>query len=929
MINLKKIYDVANQIFGGANLSQDRRHIEFSHSQIADLLPYRSFDSDKKIFINDNSVGFILEGNPLVGANDGVIEAISGVFTDGIPAGCSVQFLNWASPKIGDIFDHWRQPRDVQGGIYKKIADERIKYFEEANHKSIFGSTPYTLKNFRLIVAVSMPFREKSDDGEISKFCKNIFSSQKANENSIELVTKEICSFREKLKTALNTAGVNSVNIEPEGLINFLDELINFNTSPWKENRSYDPLQPINRQVVDPENSLVKEQDQITFYHDDPSKKIEVRSFSVRNFPSNWAQWQCRDLIGDYFQDLRRMEYPFLTFFSVTLPKDEEKLVEQARTKNFNATRMASSEMARFIPEMKKAAQEWQFVNEKLNSGQKILKCIYQVITFAPQDKIDEAEQTIKSIYKACGWTLARDKYLQLPAFLTAMPFSLSEGYFDDLQKLGRTKTMVSWTVANLAPLQGEYRGMGSPCLMLYGCRGQVFFWDPFANKEGNFNCIVVGKSGSGKSVLMQEIVTSLRGRDGIVYVIDDGRSFMNTCRLQGGEFVEFSDKAEPAIIINPFSVVNPETMKKSPEYKTEVIRLITAIVCQMCEGDPTKKGAKTLDQIQVRLIEEAIGKIWEDKGTEATITTVRDYFKDHPEQRGRDVATLVGPFTKDGVLGRFFEGKSTVKLSNAFMVFETAELKNKKELQSIVVMFLMFMISENMYFGDRKRQISLVIDEAWDLLHGEGSAIFIEGMARRARKYGGNLVLGTQSLDDFYKTPATKAALENSDFGMYLSMKQESLNMLETSGKISFKDNPGLKEAMLSTKKVQGQYSQVVICGPTGWFKANIIFDQFSIFLYSSTAEHVARINGLVVKGNSLEEALDIMVSEAAKNREVKFLSPSDFRMVMDITQNQEDRTSHEDAFESVIKKKIKTHYPDFYDKIYSLSPQKIRRLS
>jgi len=919
MINLKKIYDTINQVLGGSNLSQDSSHLNFDNIQISDLLPYRSFDSEKKVFINDNSVGFILEGNPLVGANDGVVEAISGVFTDGIPEGCSVQFLNWASPKIGDIFDRWRQPRDVQGGIYKKIADERIKYFKNANHKSIFGSTPFTLKNFRLVIAVSMPFRQKGGDDVLSNIFKKFFPNKIADENSVEHITKELCSFRDKLKTALDTAGVNSSYVEPEGLINFLDEIINFDTSPWKENRSYDPLQPINRQIVDPENSLVKERDQITFYHDNPDKKIEVRSFSVRNFPSSWAQWQCRDLIGDYFQDLRRMEYPFLTFFSVTLPKNEAKLADKAKAKNFHATRLASSEMARFIPEMKRSAQEWQFVNEKLNSGQKILKCIYQVITFAPQDKIDKAEQTIKSIYKACGWTLARDKYLQLPSFLTIMPFSLSEGYFEDLEKMGRTRTMVSWTVANLAPLQGEYRGMESPCLMLYGCRGQVFFWDPFANREGNFNCIVVGKSGSGKSVLMQEVVTSLRGRGGIVYVIDDGRSFMNTCHLQDGEFVEFSDKAESAIVINPFSVVNPETMEKSPEYKTEVIRLITAIVCQMCEGDPTKKGTKTLDQIQMRLIEDAIGRIWDKESTDANITTVRDYFKDHEDQRGRDLATLIGPFTKDGVLGRFFEGKSTVKLSNPFMVFETAELKNKKELQSIVIMFLMFMISENMYFGDRKKQISLVIDEAWDLLHGEGSAIFIEGMARRARKYGGNLILGTQSLDDFYKTPATKAALDNSDYGLYMSMKQENINMLEASGKVSFKENPGLKEAMQNTKKVQGQYSQVVICGPTGWFKSNLIFDKFSILLYSSTAEHVARKNELVSQGYSMEEALDVMVFEETRNPEVKFLNHSDFRMVMDMTQNPADRISHEDAFEMVIRKKIQTYYPDSYQQIYS----------
>ena len=922
MINLEKLKNIIDQVFDGKNLSQNRKFPRLDFYSMSDLLFYRSFDNGKEIFINDNSLGFILEGNLLIGANDGVVEAISGIFTDGIPEGCTVQFINWASPKIGDFFDSWRYSRDLQGGVYQKLADERIKFFKNANNRSLFDSSPYTLKNFRLIIAVSMPFRKKRSTG----LAEQLFSFwNKSEESTIDEVSKELYSFREKFKTALNTAGIDSRNMSPEGLINFLDEIINFNVSPWKEKLPYDNLQSINRQIVDPENSLQVEHDQLTMYADNLEKKTNVRSFSVRNFPNSWAQWQCRDLIGDFFQDLRRMEYPFLTFFSVTLPKGSEKLLERARAKNFNATRLASSEMARFIPEMKRSAQEWQFVNEKLNSGQKILKATYQILVFAPESRINEAEQTIKSIYKASGWNIVRNKYLQLPSFLAVLPFSLSEGFFEDLEKLGRTKTMVSWTVANLAPLQGEWHGMNSPCMMLYGRRGQPFFWDPFANDEGNFNAIVVGRSGSGKSVFMQELVTSARGKNGIVYVIDDGRSFMNSCRLQGGEYIEFSDKAESPIIINPFSVVNPETMKKSPEYKTEVIRLITAIICQMCEGDPTKKDLKKLDPIQIRMIEKATGYIWEKHGPDASITTVANHFKNYNDvddpkgkERGRDLATLMEPFTKDGVYGRFFEGKSSIKLSNPFMVFETAELKNKKELQSIVVMFLTFMISEKMYFGDRKSQITLVIDEAWDLLHGEGSSVVMEGIARRARKYGANLILGTQSINDFYKTPATIAVIENSDWSILLSQKAESISMLESSGKIALKEKPELKEALLSLRKVEGQFSEAIIYGPKGYSIGRLILDKYSLSLYSSTASDWSRINELKAQGYELAEALAQLANEKTKSSKLKLLSPADYRLVMDMTKKQEDRISYEDAFETVVKQKIQINFPIAYQEIY-----------
>ena len=86
-------------------------------------------------------------------------------------------------------------------------------------------------------------------------------------------------------------------------------------------------------------------------------------------------------------------------------------------------------------------------------------------------------------------------------------------------------------SAVNLAPWHGEWRGQSHdpdnpPALFLIGRRGQPACWSPFANEAGNYNVAVTGKSGSGKSVLMQELVTGLIGAGGEAVVIDDGRSF-------------------------------------------------------------------------------------------------------------------------------------------------------------------------------------------------------------------------------------------------------------------------------------------------------------------------------------------------------------------------------------------------------------------
>ena len=922
MINFEKIQNrinqSINQALGGEALSQNGAPAKPEFNLISDLLPYRSFDELRQIFINENSVGFMLEATPLIGATDNVIDTLSGMFSDALPEGCTIQFINFASPKVGPLFDAWKASRFAQGGIYKKLAEKRIAHFKTANHQSIFNSSPFTLKNFRLIISVSLAIKNNEVSDLVQQAVGLIAGGDKNKKNEetnfVELLT-QISAFKETFKTTLRTAGIPSIEMLPEHLINFVDEIINFNVATHKQNLRYDPLDPINKQIVDPENFLKIEANQLTVYADNNDKKTHIRCFSVRNFPKNWAQWQCRDLIGDYFQDLRHMEYPFFTSFSVTLPYNEEALKAKAKAKNFNATRLERSELSKFIPEMKTSAAEWRFVTEKINSGERILKAVYQVVIFATSDKINEAEQTLKSIYKGVGWDIVRDKYLNLQSFLATLPFTQSDGLFEDLEKLNRTRTKVSWTVANLAPLQGEWSGMGSPCMMLYGRRGQPLFWNPFENTEGNYNVAVIGKSGAGKSVFMQELVTSILGFGGKAYVIDDGRSFMNTAKLQDGEFIEFSDKSN--LCLNPFSIIDEEAMKRNPEYVGEVISLIRSMIRQMCEG--VKKDSESITQVQDRYIEEAVQNAWEKSGKDASISAIRDCLVVHEDKRAKDLAILMRPFTKDGIYGRFFEGQSNIKLTNSFMVFELAELKNKKEFQSIVMMFLMFLISENMYFGDRKTPISLIIDEAWDLLHGEGSSTFIEGLARRARKYGGNLITGTQSVNDYYKTSATIAAFENTDWIVLLAQKKESVEALSQSKRIAMDDS--FKRDITSLKMSSGQYSEALIYGPKGYAIGRLILDPYSIALYSSKASDWSRINDLTANGYSLSDALEQIADEKSPNRKPKLFNFSDYQKLLKLQQDEGDgaAVSFEDALETVMQLKLQQNFPQVADKFYN----------
>jgi conjugal transfer ATP-binding protein TraC len=106
------------------------------------------------------------------------------------------------------------------------------------------------------------------------------------------------------------------------------------------------------------------------------------------------------------------------------------------------------------------------------------------------------------------------------------------------------------WT--GTPPIQGQRNS--KPVLTLFGRKGQSMAVDIFANPSGNYNGIVVGTSGSGKSFFLNELTFRMLATGGRVWIIDVGRSYEKLASMLGGQFIEFSDASN--ISLNPFSLI-------------------------------------------------------------------------------------------------------------------------------------------------------------------------------------------------------------------------------------------------------------------------------------------------------------------------------------------------------------------------------------
>jgi conjugal transfer ATP-binding protein TraC len=812
---------------------------ELGVPMLAHWLPYRSYDAKNGIFYNSASRGFVIETAPLVGADERTGEILTQFLSEAIPTPGCLQFHQWMSPRVGERLSQWYLPRYSARGVYERMAKHRVDFLTDGVWKSLSADAPFSLRHHRVAISYSTP-------------------------ESSNVTAEEIVAVMDVLISALASINVSARKMDPPALIAWIDDITSPTTAAGEDIVSYNPLDPIADQAIRRDVELHVEPDRMLLRTErfrPTGRTIEeapeigeilpdvfdVRSFSVRNLPTRWAPWDVARLIGDMFTDKLRMPCPVATNLCIEFP-DAMAATNKASFKFMRTTSLADSKSSRFLPQLRDQSQEWRYVNDELRQGRKLVRVFFSVTAFSPKGRGDANERVLKSVYRAAGWDLLDDRYLQIMGLLCAMPMTMANGLARDLERMKRMRTLLTTTAANLAPIQGEFLGGQVPHLMLIGRRGQPYFWSPFENKAGNHNVAVVGKSGSGKSVTLQELCASLCGAGARVVVIDDGRSFEHSAKLQGGAFVEFTMSS--GFCLNPFSMIDETLAAADEDYLLDCMAMLKAIVNQM------SRHIDRLNDTERGLIDGAVNSVWEQKGRSGSIDDVIAALDATGNALASDLGIAMRPFSSGGTYGRFFKGEVSFELSSQLTVFELSDLSSREELRSVVLTAIMFMSQQMMRKVERSVPKALLLDEAWQMLRGGAMADFIETYARTCRKYGASLVTATQSLNDYYKSAGSIAALENSDWFVILQQKPETIADFKKHDRFEMDD---YTDALLRSLKINGrEYSDILIKGPETLAVGRLVLDPFSSAVYSSSPAVYAAIEALVDEGLTMDEAIE-----------------------------------------------------------------------
>ena len=82
----------------------------------------------------------MLEVAPLTGATEANVQILGSLLTDVLPITADLQYLFWASDKIGSAIDAFAQERSAAGEMFAWLAQKRAEFLKQGTLESLTKS---------------------------------------------------------------------------------------------------------------------------------------------------------------------------------------------------------------------------------------------------------------------------------------------------------------------------------------------------------------------------------------------------------------------------------------------------------------------------------------------------------------------------------------------------------------------------------------------------------------------------------------------------------------------------------------------------------------------------------------------------------------------------------------------------------------------
>lgn len=470
------------------------------------------------------------------------------------------------------------------------------------------------------------------------------------------------------------------------------------------------------------------------------------------------------------------------------------------------------------------------------------------------KDELDKLSEILAMEASKNMITLKAAWASQEEGFKTNMPLNRNEIKRKHTFDRGSMATVFPFMAAEVGHSIGVPIGMNKQT-------GLPLLFDNFHPSLTNYNMIIFGKSGSGKSVTIKTIMARSSVLMGIENLVLDAE----------GEYVVVSDalcginitiSPNSSTIINIFDiepeltkdeitgkdkqVLNVEnkvedvtqallTMARGATRSTEVNELTKQIIAEIVSEEYTKAGITNdvnslyYDSNQASTMSNFVGLTkkpmptigsWYDALEQKERENTNDIYKFHYSYLVKVMRQYVRKY--DGQMA-YFDGQSTFDLMDGcpFINIDISQLEEKfaRPLAQQILLSWIWekYVKKNSEDKTKARKKRVLVDEAWMLLDYPEAVQFLNTMARRARKRNVSLTVVSQKFQDFYEKKEAQAVLTSSEIKLFLAQDKSEIQYL----KEVFKLSEGEAQFLLTCVRGEGlikigQESAVIAITPT-----------------------------------------------------------------------------------------------------------------
>ncbi len=279
---------------------------------------------------------------------------------------------------------------------------------------------------------------------------------------------------------------------------------------------------------------------------------------------------------------------------------------------------------------------------------------------------------------------------------------------------------------------------------------------------------VILGRTGSGKSFLLNFLITNLQKYDPYTFIFDLGGSFENLTRLFNGTYVRVGVHTK-GFKINPFCL--PKT-KANLDFLALFVQLLA--------------DSRSTERLSIEEEQELYQQIENLYSVDPELRRLGVLANTLP----RSLALRLQKWTEGGQFGFLFDNaEDTVSFSN----FQCFDFQGMDQYPQVLEPLLFYILHRANHLITN-REITHIfkaffIDEAWTFFRNPRIKGYIVEALKTWRKQNAAMILSTQSLDELRKsdildviveTCATKIFLANPDMDRELYQNQFHLNDTE-----------------------------------------------------------------------------------------------------------------------------------------------------